>query len=128
MALSFSAFGQQKGKVYYFDNDTLKGADTVYFNLSLTGYYSLSWEFYFKQIGGTSDGTGILQATNDTSYITINNVDGVISAYPNDTITIVDGLSAMYWLYGTPANNYKMQFIGTLGDTTAIISNYVIKR
>ena len=128
--LSLGSFAQIgfKGKPVYLDIDTLKGADTIYISLpELTGFYSLSWEIYFEQVGGTSDGIGILQAANDTIYSTINSVDGAVTAQPNDTITIVDGLNQTYWLYGTPGNNYRVQLIGTVGDTTRIISNYIRK-
>jgi len=122
-------FGQRgKGVVQYLDVDTLKGEDTIYINLpKLTGYYSLSFELYFHEVGGTSDGIGILEASNDTNYVTLNNVEPVITGTPNDTIVISDGLIQYYFLYGTPAINYRVKLIGTTGDTTRIISNYVIK-
>lgn len=128
--LSLGSFAQigSKGKPVYLDIDTLKGVDTVYIELpELTGYYSLSWELYFEEIGGTSDGAGILQVANDTIYSTINSVEGAVTAIPNDTITISDGLLQTYWLYGTPGNNYRVVLIGTVGDTTKIISNFIRK-
>ena len=130
IGLSLGSYAQigPKGKPVYLDIDTLKGADTIYIELpELTGFYSLSWELYFEEVGGISDGTGILQAANDTLYGTINSVEGTIEAIPNDTITISNGLLTTYWLYGTPGNNYRVQLIGTAGDTTRIISNYIRK-
>lgn len=129
LSLALCSFGQRVGIPQYLDVDTLKGADTVYISLPrLTGYYSVSWELYFDQVGGTSDGTGILEASNDTNYTTLNTVEPVIQGVPNDTITIVDGLTQYYNLYGTPFINYRVRLIGTTGDTTRIISNYVLKR
>jgi hypothetical protein len=131
LCLSLGSFTQvgPKGKSVYLDVDTLKGADTVNVELpDLTGYYALSWELYFEELGGTSDGTGILQAANDTlGYVTVNSVEGAVTAAPNDTIAISDGLLQTYWLYGTPGIKYRVQLIGTTGDTTRIISNYVRK-
>jgi hypothetical protein len=128
ISLSLCSFGQ-RGKPVYLDIDTLKGADTIYVELpKLTGYYSLAWELYFEEVGGTSDGTGVLQAGNDTLYATINTVEGAVTTIPNDTITISDGLLQTYWLYGTPANRFRVELIGTVGDTTRIISNYILKQ
>jgi hypothetical protein len=128
-ALSLCSYGQRVGIPQYLDIDTLKGADTIYIELpKLTGYYSLSWELYFEQVGGTSDGTGILEASNDTNYATLNNVEPVIQGIPNDTITISDGLIQYYSLYGTPHIWYRVKLIGTVGDTTRIISNYLLKK
>lgn len=128
ISFSLCSFGQ-RGEVIYLDVDTLKGTDTIYITLpKLTGYYSLSWELLFNEVGGTSDGTGILQAANDEDYVTINSVAGAVTTIPNDTITISDGLVTTYWLYGTPGNNYRVELIGTTGDTTEVISNYILKR
>lgn len=130
LSLSLASFAQigAKGKPVYLDIDTLKGQDTIYIALpELTGYYSLSWELYFEEVGGTSDGIGILQAANDTIYATINTVEGAVTTIPNDTITISNGLLQTYWLYGTPGNNFRVKLIGTAGDTTRVISNYIRK-
>lgn len=131
LGISLGSYAQigSKGKPVYIDIDTLKGADTIYIELpELTGYYSIAWALYFQELGGTSDGTGILQAANDTlGYATINNVEGAVTGTPNDTISIADGLYQLYWLYGTPSNKYRVQLIGTSGDTTRIISNYIRK-
>ena len=130
LGLSLGSFAQigSKGRPVYLDIDTLKGADTLYIELpELTGYYSLSWEIYFDELGGTSDGIGILQSGNDSIYHTVVSVDGSVTATPNDTITIADGVGYQFWLYGTPSNNFRFQLIGTVGDTTRIISNYIRK-
>lgn len=129
IVFTLCSFGQRgKGIVQYLDVDTLKGEDTIYISLpKLTGYYSLAFELFFDEVGGTSDGTGILESSNDTNYVTLNNVEPVITGTPNDTITISDGLIQYYFLYGTPSINYRVKLIGTPGDTTRIISNYVIK-
>lgn len=130
LSLSLGSFAQigSKGRPVYLDIDTLKGADTIYVELpELTGYYSLSWELYFEEVGGTSDGTGLLQAANDTNYATINTATGLVTTIPNDTIDIADGLLQTYWLYGTPGNNFRVELIGTVGDTTRVISNYIRK-
>ena len=129
LALSLCSFGQRVGIPYYLDKDTLKGADTVYIELpKITGFYSLSIDAYFNQLGGTSDGTGYLQAANDTGWAYINSVDGTVTAIPNDTITITNGLHQYYWLYGTPSNNYRLELFGTVNDTTEVSVNILLKR
>jgi hypothetical protein len=130
ICLSLNSFSQIgfKGKPIYLDIDTIKGADTIYVALpELTGYYALSWEVAFIELGGTSDGAGILQSANDTVWHTVNSVEGAVTATPNDTITISSGASYQYWLYGTPSNNFRLELIGTVGDTTRVISNYIRK-
>lgn len=128
LSLTLCSFGQRKGKATYMDADTIKGVDTVYLSLpKLTGYYTLSWELYFEQIGGTSDGIGILQASNDVNYVTINDNDPALFSTPNDTITITDGLIHNYVFYVVPFVNYRIRLIGTSGDTTKVTSNYVVK-
>lgn len=127
IGISFCSYGQ-KGVPVYLEIDTVKDAETIYISLpKLTGFYSVAWEFYFEEVGGTSDGVAILQASNDTSYVTVNDVAGAVSSYPNDTIDISNGLVHAYWLYGTPANNFRVKITGTTGDTTRVISNYIRK-
>lgn len=122
------SFGQRKGMVKYLDTDTLKGLDTVYVELpELTGYYSLSVVMYFEELGGTSDGYGILEAANDTAWIILNDIEPVIKGIPNDTITITAPAKQLYLLYGTPLNKYRIALFGTIGDTTEIITNYILK-
>lgn len=130
LGLSLGSFAQlgSKGRPVYLDIDTLKGADTIYIELpELTGYYSLSWELYFEEVGGTSDGTGILECANDTIYSTLNSSYNIIQGLPNDSITISNGLNQTYWIFGTPGNNFRVKLMGTAGDTTRIISNYIRK-
>lgn len=130
ISLSLGSFAQirPKGKPVYMDIDTIKGVDTVYVAIpELTGFYALSFEIAFEEVGGTSDGVGILQSANDTIYHNMNSVDGVIIATPNDTIAISAGVSYQYQIFGTASNNYRFRLIGTSGDTTRVISNYIRK-
>lgn len=127
ICLSLCSYGQ-KGKPVYLDIDTIKGADTIYVTLpELTGYYSLSLELYFDEVGGTSDGTGVLQVANDTNWVNATTAVGSLMSTSSDTIDIEDGLTSIYWLYGTPSNKYRVELIGTTGDTTRVISNYIRK-
>ena len=130
ISLSLGSLAQlgSKDKPIYLDADTLKGADTVYISLpELTGFYSLSFEIAFEQIGGTSDGTGILESANDTTYHTLNNSYGAIVGRPNDTIAISNGASYQFWVFGTASNKFRFKLIGTENDTTKVLSNYIRK-
>jgi hypothetical protein len=119
---------QRSGTTVYLEADTLKGADTVYVEFpEFKSFYSLSLELNFKELGGTSDGACYLLAANDTNYVSLTSAGSVITANPNDTIDIADGLTAVFWIYGNPANNFKYMCIGTVGDTTIIQPNYIRK-
>lgn len=126
--LCLNIHAQRNGRPVYLPNDTLKGQDTVIIELPImTGFHVISWEIYFKEIGGTSDGVGYLEGANDTLYAIINDIEGVVKSIPNDTIEISDNLKTTYWIYGNPYNNHRVRLIGTAGDTTAIFSNYIRK-
>jgi hypothetical protein len=126
--ISLTAFGQFEGVVNYLDTDTIKGEDTIRIELpKLTGLYTLSAEILFEQVGGTSDGTGFLQAANDTIYQSLVSNE-IVNTTPNDTINISDGAFYTFWLAGTFANNYRFELYGTANDTTKVIVNYIIKR
>ena len=134
LIFSFSAFGQMKGRVYYLDVDTSKGADTVSFELpKITGSYStLTIESYFENVGGTSDGIAFLQSSPDTvnggNFITLD-VDYyyLFSSYPSDTVTITDGIVAKWVIAGVPDIWYKVIVHGTSGDTTKVTTKYLLK-
>jgi len=128
--LSVMALQAQKGRVYSVAVDTLNGNETVNFTLGQItgGYETLTIQALCTNIGGTSDGTLILQGSVDgTSYLTINDETGVLKGYPNDTLTITDGAVVQWVVQDTPWNFYRIQGAGTASDTTLITGKYVYK-
>ena len=66
----------QKGVLKTIDVDTVKGAETIYLGpVQLNGsYQSLSVSFLCTQLGGTTDGTIEVLASNDgTNYFNLRN-------------------------------------------------------
>lgn len=131
LSLSLGSFSQTgpKGKPIYLVEDTIKGAETIYIELpELTGFYSLDWEIKFYELGGTSDGIGLLQMGNDTlGFVDARDVDGIITGSPNDSITISNQALYKFQIYGTTSNRYRYKLTGTVGDTTRVVSNYIKK-
>jgi hypothetical protein len=128
--LSVLVANAQRGRVYSVAVDTLNGNETVNFTLGqVTGSYDvLTIQALCSNIGGTSDGTLILQGSVDgTSYLTINDATGVLKGYPNDTLTITDGAVVQYVVDETPWNFYRIQGAGTANDSTLVTVKYVYK-
>lgn len=110
--------------------DTLNGADTIYIRTPF-----LKWDLFYvglqvtcRQLGGTSDGYIYPQVSLDNeSYVNIVSTDHLIYSFPNDTLTIVDGLIGIWNILGLPNNYYGIIAIGTVNDTTEITLKYSIK-
>lgn len=96
--------------------DTIQGNETVNFSAML-GMKQAT--VTCTQLGGTSDGTLLLQgSSNGTSFVTLT--EGVVHFYPNDTLTITNGA---VWIIDASAshfNYYRVRGAGTVGDTTLI--------
>lgn len=120
----------QKSTVHSITADTLTAVETEYFAVGPLGY---SWESVtiqalHTQLGGTSDGTGILQGSIDgVSYVTLQNETGYLLGLPNDSVTITNG--AIYqWVIRKPAfNYYRYAATGTASDTTLVTVKYMYK-
>lgn len=128
--LSVVAINAQVGRVYSVSVDTLNGNETVNFTLGqITGGYStLTIQALCTQVGGTSDGTLILQTSVDgTSWRTVQDAIGVLKGYPNDTLTITNGAVVQWVVDETPWNFYRVQGAGTASDSTLITVKYVYK-
>jgi hypothetical protein len=122
----------QSGRVYSSSYDTLNGNETVNFPIRSTGftngYQTLTIQALCTEIGGTSDGTLILQGSVDgTSYVTLQDATDFMYSYPNDTLTITDGAVATWVIIKTPYNYYRIQGGGTASDSTLITPKYVYK-
>lgn len=80
------------------------------------------------QLGGTSDGSLVLQGSADgNNYTTVSETAGWLHFWPNDTLKITD---AATWLVGIdkercPFNYFRVQGKGTASDTTIVTVNWV---
>jgi hypothetical protein len=114
-------------RVYSTAVDTLQGNETVNFAAiqSSSSSGTLAIQALCTELGGTSDGTLLLQGSVDgTSYVTINSVVGKYDFFPNDTLTITDGAVMTCLITGSPFNYYRLQGAGTASDTTLITPKY----
>lgn len=133
------AASAQTGKVKTITTDTVKGAETIYFDpIVVSGsYQSLSIQFLCTQLGGTTDGTIYVLASNDgTNYTLLNNVDEkLIFASPyarmNDSITaklnLYNAATLNFVIKEPPHRYYKVGVTGTASDTTKLTGNYLFK-
>lgn len=98
--------------------DTLNGNETVVFD-AMRGADQI--QALCTNIGGTSDGTLILKASVDNiTYVTITETAGLITCFPNDTLTITDGVGWVVDIKDNPFNYYKIVGAGTVNDTTLV--------
>lgn len=130
--VSSVAINAQVGRIYTVAVDTINGNETVNFTLGQItgGYETLTIQALCTQVGGTSDGTLILQASVDgTSYITIQDdtYSTLLKSYPNDTLTITNGAVGTWIVKNVPYNFYRLRGAGTTGDSTLITAKYVYK-
>ena len=120
----------QKGVVQSVTADTLTKVETEYF---VCGPFGNAWDnvtiqALHTQLGGTSDGSGVLQGSVDgVSYVTIQDESSFMKSYPNDSVTITNG--AIYqWTIRKPAfNYYRYAATGTANDTTLVSVKYFYK-
>ena len=133
------AASAQNGRLKTITTDTVKGAETIYFSaIPVTGTYeTLSIQFLCTELGGTTDGTIYVLASNDgTNYCNLNNVDGKMiyaSPYARMNDSIVGKLNlynaaTLNFVVPKPAHRYyKVGVTGTASDTTKLTGNYVLK-
>ena len=120
----------QKGVVQSVTPDTLTAVETEYFVCGPLGnaWDNVTIQALHTQLGGTSDGTGVLQGSVDgVSYVTIQDESAFMKSYPNDSVTITNG--AVYqWTIRKPAfNYYRYAATGTASDTTLVSVKYIYK-
>jgi len=98
--------------------DTLQGNETVNFT-GMRGANQI--QALCTQIGGTSDGTLILQGSVDgVSYLTVQETTNMFKSYPNDTLTITNGAIWLVDVQNNPFRYYRVVGGGTASDTTLI--------
>lgn len=137
LTVAFQANAQKK-----YQYDTLNGNETVNFPsdvgyISVTGDYSaLSIDIDLTEIGGTSDGTLILQGRNqyngttDGSWSTLTSADfgSWINYLTNDTLTITDGAVWKVEIHDPGFNQYRIQGAGTASDSTLVELHWQFKK
>jgi len=117
-------------KVYQKESDTLKGAETVKFPSiqSSSSSGTLTLQATCTELGGTSDGTLILEGSVDgSSFNTITEKVGLFTFYPNDTLTITDGSVMQVVIVNSPFKFYRYSGTGTASDTTIVDTKFLPK-
>lgn len=110
--------------------DTLQGNETVNFtNLrSSSSDVIVTLQAVCTELGGTSDGTLILQGSVDgLSFVTLQDQQDLLKSYPNDTLTITDGAVGTWNLLRPSYKYYRVQGGGTASDTTLVVIKYHAK-
>lgn len=129
LIFAFTVFANAQ-RVYTATADTLQGDETV--NLGVVNSSSSSGTLLLQalctQLGGTSDGTLLLQGSADgTSYVTITETANLFNFFPNDTLTITNGAVMQCIITNSPYKYYRWQGAGTASDTTLITPKYLPK-
>ena len=115
-------------------SDTLQGNETVNFaTINATGkYVALSLDILCTEIGGTSDGTLILQARNangaDWQTLGTTRHGSFLAMSPADSVmTITDGADFKISLVPPTYRQYRVVGAGTANDTTKVDIWYTFK-
>jgi len=133
LLLTVATFSQTVGTIQTITADTLTAVETEYFAVqAMTGNYAeLCIQALFTQLGGTSDGTAILQASVDgTVYSTIvdDDYDEIFFYGHDDTVTITNGTAWHIRIKDPAFTYYRIAATGTASDTTLVTVKYIIKR
>ena len=129
--ISVLAVNAQIGRVTTITPDTLTAVETEYFAIpSITGSYgSTAIQVLCTQLGGTSDGSALLQGSLDgTSYQTLNAGSTNIDFSTNDTLTITNGVIWLIEITEPAYVNYRIAATGTANDTTLVTTKFIIKK
>lgn len=131
IAMTFAVLGAANAqKVIAGTPDTLQGAETVTFSniTSTSSKGTLAIQALCTQLGGTSDGTLVLQGSVDgLSFTTLTETTGKFNFYPSDTLTITDGAVMEAVITNSPFKYYRWKGTGTASDTTLITPKHVGK-
>lgn len=136
----FVAFGAmaQKGTLKTLNPVVLNGAVTVTSDpVSIQGTYeTLSFGIKCNQLGGTSDGTVSVLASNDgTNYFNLNAAHGY-PIYGSPLARVSDSTAVVMQIYPAATLNivlkpahryYKLTASGTASDTTSLAITWVYK-
>jgi len=139
LAVVAIAVSAQRGRVITLDALDVEGAETVSSEVFKTtgSYNSVSVQALCTEIGGTTDGTISLWASNDgTNWVFLNGSDGSfltaspkasIAAADSNKITMTSGLVANWVVDGSPFREWKVTGVGTISDTTQVDIIVVLK-
>lgn len=127
IGLSFEA----KGQTVVSKSASMDGVTVANVDISNSGLYSsLAIDVVASEVGGTSDGTIVLQGGNSLSSLstlTDSDFGGSISWLSNDTLTVVDGAKWLIKIQDPAFRYYRLVATGTSGDTTALSIKYVFR-
>lgn len=118
-------------RVYTITSDTLTEVETEYFTVpDITGTYeSLGIQVLCTELGGTADGTVVLQGSLDgTTYVTLSDDENYIKGFTNDSLTISDGAANTWMIYNPGLVSYRIAATGTANDTTLVTTKYFLKK
>jgi len=131
MLFAFASFSQRPEKVNTAAFDSVLAVEIVYTgNIQLNGSYnSLVIQGLCTDVGGTPDGTLILQGSVDgTSYINLAPKAQRFLYFPDDdTLDITAGAIQTVYIVGNPFAYYRWKATGTASDSTLITTTYIYK-
>lgn len=121
----------QEGIFTAFATDTLDDAETIQIELSPTfrsAWNTIAIQVVFTNISGTTAGTATLETSLDgISWETLTEKDGLVSAWPNISFTIVDGGVVIYLIQESPFMKYRVNLVGSGTQATDVSGGYVYK-
>ena len=114
IGISVSMFSQRTAIIDTLDNTTPR------YSVAISDPGAIS--ALCTQLGGTSDGTLILEGSTDgTTYVPLVETAGLFRFYPNDTLTVTNGAK---WLIIFEAKSqlksFRVKGTGTANDTTYV--------
>jgi len=130
-ALTVGAFAQNKGTVTTLTADTIADAGTIDMPLGVnfkSHDLTIAIQAVCTELSGTAAGSIYVEGSLDgTSYETINTTSGFMVAFPNDTLTVVDGGVGLWYLCNTPYNYYRVYGSGSGTESTKVVVQWVYK-
>ena len=116
----------QKGYKQTIPTDSVNGIETVYFNtVELVKGGSLTMQLLCTNTGGTSDGTAVLQASEDrVTWRTLNETTDFLIVFPNDTMTLAADTVGLWILPYNPFGFLRFAVTGTSGDSSIMTPIY----
>lgn len=127
VALAASA---QVGEVRSLASGTLTNTATLISPVitCTSSYNALTIQVKAATVTGTTAGTSILKASVDgTNYVTINNADGLVKGWPNDTLSLSNGAVWNMVIQDAPWKYYQISTTGTNTQVTTVSYKYIYK-
>lgn len=124
------AFGQnQKGTVVTLAADTLTNttAKQTVITPVFAGQNMLIVQSVYTNLTGTTAGTAYLQGSLDGTSYKIINTTGELLNFPNDTLTVINGVVGMWVIKDTPYRYFRVAHVPSGIHTTRVVTKYTIK-